>query len=394
MIGGSGNIITSLSGSGSLNIPAPSCGGYPLEAQVESPVVYGNNDEFTGTLVAAVVKTLDVTANDVTPLTGDIITFTRSGTMTPDSWTVDFGDGNIRSSSTTTITHKYRNPGTYTVRVWAGETTEIANIVIKTNYITASEDDLTAYAGVGTLRSWINFQDESRVALNGSGEITGYDDNVVGVDWVIQAGSPTNPPYARGYDEYGVHKYMQPNIDALDGSNNPSGAGKASSDDLVMDDALDAISFDTATEKVHIFLAHKNNVHHINNRFFCAYPGTNYYMRQASYNNFFLQTSAVGTTVIYGTNLYQKWVWNVMEIVFDGTGSVSIYFDGVFSVTKTGITGDFDIAMFGSYVSSQHTPMSLLGFSIFKDVNLTGADLTGVRDYWQNKLPTPMGLTI
>ena len=389
MISGTGNIISNLEGSGTLNVPAPSCGGYPTEAQVESPVVFGNNSEFTGTLVAAVTKTIDVTANDVTPLTGDIVTFTRSGTMTPDSWTVDFGDGNIRSTSGATITHKYRNPSTYTVRVWAGAVADLANIVVKTNYITATEDDLSAYSGAGSLASWVNFQDLSTLTLNANEELTAVSDRGTVDGWIINGGI-TNPPLAIGNDLYGQYRYLQPNPHALTGELTVSSTGRADSDDLIVNDPLDEMVIDVASETGHLFMGMRNNSDFINMRFISAYDETNYYMRQTAYNVIWLVTSAWSGNVAFTAPNYQKWGhFFLFEMIFDGAGGIGFYLDGVLAVQLTGITGNWHFGMFGGYVAAQHTNASVIGWNVFTGVNLTGANLTANRNYWYNKFDTP-----
>lgn len=364
---------------------AGSCSGYPDEADVLATVVYGNASEFTGSLVAASFGTVTLSANDTTPLTGDVVTFTPSFTgITPDLWTVDFGDGNVRSETGATITHKYRNPGTYTIELTGASGTTAVKLLTKTNYITASEDDLTAY---GTLHSWVNFQDESNVTET-AGRLTNYNDNVTGLDWIIDAGSGTNPLYKNEYDQYGLYKCLSLNPEYLDMN---SGTYPPSLEqNVILDDSGDEVAIDCGTESAHFFFVARLENTISNYRILTSLTSASLYFRLNTSQNFHFRTLSTNAqqSLSAASAHWSLGRFYTFEITIS-SGTINYIVDGNTLHTQTSVTGNFLFGRFGGSAASQNPPITHISSSVFNSV-LTGSNLTAVRAYHNNKKPSDL----
>lgn len=77
--------------------------------------------------------------------------------------------------------------------------------------------------------------------------------------------------------------------------------------------------------------------------------------------------------------------WVLHEIVINA-GTITYYMDGVLEGTETSRSGNFGFLTFGDNVSAQHFIGKCIGWAAF-DGNLTGANLTAVRAYFNNKKP-------
>lgn len=333
------------------------------------------------TITAGSTPTGSVAANDVTPLTGDVVTFTPTWlSITPTNWAVDFGDGNARTTTGATITHKYRNPGTYTVKLFAGSATVGIPVNIQTNYITATEDDLSAY---GTLASWVNFQDESNVTET-AGRLTNYNDNVTGLDWVIDPLSTTNPLYKTEYDEYGSYKCLSMNPEYLSPTvlNAP-----VREQNLIIDDISDEIVVDCGTEAAHWFFVSRFENAFVNYRVLTGHT-ENTYFRFNNYVAFHFRTLLTNVQQSLSGAHWPSGRFNTYEITIDN-GTINFIANGTTIHTQTGVTGAFHMGRFGGTAASQNPPITHISFTAFNSV-LTGANLTAVRAYHNNKKPSDL----
>ncbi|MFX1384408.1 MAG: PKD domain-containing protein, partial [Promethearchaeota archaeon] len=88
------------------------------------------------------VPNIDFSADDLTPVTGQIVSFTSSGDLGDEpstyAWDVD-GDG-ITDYTTANPTHVYSTPGTYTVSLTVTDSDLDTDTETKTNYITVELD--------------------------------------------------------------------------------------------------------------------------------------------------------------------------------------------------------------------------------------------------------------
>ena len=91
------------------------------------------------TTVSAVVMTANFSADNLTPNTGDTVTFTDLSDSSPTYWNWDFGDGT--SSTLQNPTHSYVTVGSYTISLRAGGS-GMGDDEVKTDYITVTDTNL------------------------------------------------------------------------------------------------------------------------------------------------------------------------------------------------------------------------------------------------------------
>jgi len=135
-------------------------------------------------------------ANNLTPVTTDIVTFTDASTNSPTSWAWSFSPATVTYAGGTSATSQnpqvsFNNPGSYTVTLTAtnsvgsdGET--------KTNYITVSSACPTITASVtGKTDVNCNAGADGTITVSASGGVAPYSYSVNnGTDWTA---SPANP---------------------------------------------------------------------------------------------------------------------------------------------------------------------------------------------------------
>ena len=314
-------------------------------------------------------------ASSTTPLTGDVVTFTPTWSgITPLYYGIDFGDGNYRIFTGATATHKYRKPGTYTIKVFAGSATSAILVATYSNFLTASEANL---ASLGTLLSWVNFQDESTVSLSGD-LITSVLDKVGGgLSWSTPNG---DPKLETKYDQYGVFKTAHQNYDyssdiTLGTPAVRNQAFKSSSDILS--------GIDTATAQRQIFFL--NQMYYpIGNVDILGGDTITRYLRIVSRTSFTFRTSTLNTAQTLSGFTFRMGGFYLHEIQIDA-GTLRYYIDGTLIHTQTSMAGLFTLNMFGGALS-EPSYGRWIAWAVYSGI-LSGSNLTDVRNYFLNKKP-------
>lgn len=132
---------------------------------------------------------VDFTADDVTPDTNQVVTFTSSVGASPTLYVWDFGDGT--SSNLANPTKKYLAPGTYTVRLFATNGTS-SGVKVRTSYLTVTletppQTNLQAWYKAGVGASPANMTLSSGKVANWVDAKNGYD--------IAQATGSKQPAY-------------------------------------------------------------------------------------------------------------------------------------------------------------------------------------------------------
>lgn len=321
----------------------------------------------------------DVSADDTTPLTGQTVTFTPSWTgLTPTNWAIDFGDGNSKTATGASVTYKYLNPGTYTVKLF-GAGTSGTPVATKTNYITASEDDLTSY---GTINSWVNFQDTSMLTLSGS-DITNINDNVTGVDWITNS-QATEPILKTLYDDNGLYKFCRLNRANITNITE-SFAPTTTAEFFKMDDTGDQITINGAANG-HLFLLIRHLPTALVNMQSFSSQASNTYFRMDSATSFRVRSSSTNIQQNLSGFNFKSGTFHLYEIQLD-SGTLRLYIDGTLVHTQSSYSGNVIFDQFGSG-SNQGFVGDVIGWAVYGSQLLSGASLTSVRDYFNNKKPT------
>ncbi len=336
-------------------------------------------------VTVAASATGDVAADDVAPLTGDIVTFTPSWTaITPSNWTIDFGDGTVRSYTGATATHKYRNPGTYTIKLWAGSSSIGIPVKIKTNYITASILDLTAF---GTMAVWLDFQDEDSYTMGAGTNVQEYIDKATGVLW--RRGLPlvdADINLRTDTDQYGDYKFLRFRESALD----PTGlAYGANNQHLEMDNAAaDQVVVDVANEQAHIFVMLRlmSGMYGTATswRILDCQTENVYYRLGGGERNYSFRTDTTNVVQLMASgHAWRYGIWALHELQIDN-GKVEMWYDGTLWHTQTGVTGTWRFDRIEDD-SAQAYLLDEAGMAIYTGGLLSGANLTTVRNHFLAK---------